>query len=97
MRPIYAYKPGMSDIARQMERKADDFNRTTRAVNSTAATLAGTWEGVSKEQFVLQNQLIQEQFQEMERMVREYVASIHEAVEKYTDTDEECARLLRSV
>ena len=80
--------------------KIDDANNDVReaanALKQATETLAGMWEGPSKEAFVQEQAQIDAWYQQMINVVTQYAQSMKDAADAYTQTDQDAAANIRA-
>ena len=94
---LRAEKPGMESAARNMEKGVQNFRNSVQQVSKTANSLGSMWKGDSHDAFIKEQVEMVRYCEELARLVDETIASLRESVKVYTQTDAECAKLLKSV
>ena len=94
---VYAVIPEMENAANRLDTHVSEFRTATEATRSAAETVAAGWEGDSKEAFAAEQKEAISFYELMSSLMTEYSGKIRLAAKTYTDTDAQCAKILRSV
>ncbi len=94
---LHAEKPGMESAASSLEKEVQNFRDATRQARAAADNMKGMWEGDQQVAFMEQQEAADTYYEQLSKLVDDTISTIRKAVKVYSDTDSECAKLLRSV
>lgn len=87
----------MTNSARQLEKNMGEFQDAITQFQSATETLLDSWEGDAQVKFSIESRVYQKLLSDMVKDIKDFYGLIDKAVTEYTNTDEECAAILRNV
>ena len=94
---LYAVIPEMDTAVSKLDRAIDEFTSAVQTTRSAADTVAAGWEGDAQVAFVAEQAEALQYYEQMSQLVTEFTNKVQEASKAYTDTDHQCAGILRAV
>lgn len=93
---LHVVKPELPNTAKTLERNLDSLEEALERVRVAVASLDRMWEGDAHNKFMAQYTRYRGLDQQLVRTVRQYIADLRKAGKAYSETDSECARLIRN-
>ena len=93
---LYADKSSMRQTARRLEEECMNFQEATENYISATEALLATWEGDAQMKFSIESEINRQLLEQMLNKAKLYYRAIDKAVKAYTETDSECASILRN-
>jgi len=93
---LYADKTSMRQTARKLEEECVNFQEATENYRKETDALLATWEGDAQVRFSNESETNQLLLKQMLEKAKLYYGALDKAVQAYTDTDAECASILRN-
>lgn len=79
-----------------INKAAEAYRSAATALKSSADNLAGTWEGDSQVAFVQEQEKANAWYNKMAEIAEQYAAKMKEAADRYVETDDKAATLIKS-
>lgn len=93
---LYVDKSSMRQTARKLETECANFQEAAETYRRETEALLATWEGDAQVRFSMESELNQQLLKQMLEKAKLYYIALDKAVQAYTETDAECASILRN-
>ncbi len=93
---LYAEKSSMRKTARTLESECKAFEEAVANYKRETDALLTTWAGDAQVKFSIESEINQQLLKQMASKIKVYYNAIDKAVQAYTETDAECASILRN-
>lgn len=93
---LHVVKSDLLATAQSLNVSVNEFITATDKTRIAAETVLAAWQGDARNAFAAEQEKNIQTYQQMARHMQDYIKAINDAQNAYTDTDANCARLLRS-